>query len=102
MEDLGIKMVVIEDKKFSDNYLDEEKRCMASALSVQLVNGSEIEEMMNEYLLGHLKNPGTVEVVRLKIERNLGSVYRREEINMIIDLVQDCRDLPIRKFIDLL
>ena len=68
-------MVVRDDKKFSDDYFDEEKRSMASVLSVQLTDGSGIEEVMVEYLLGYLKNPGTVEAVRLKIERNLGLVY---------------------------
>ena len=68
-------MVVREDKKFSDDYFDEEKRSMASVLSVQLTDGSEIEEVMVEYLLGYLKNPGTVEAVRLNIERNLGLAY---------------------------
>ena len=70
VEDLRAKMVVREDKKFSDDYFDEEKRSMASVLSVQLTDGSEIEEVMVEYLLGYLNHPGTVEAVRLKIERN--------------------------------
>ena len=34
VEDLRAKMVVMEDKKFSDDYLDAEKRSMASALSL--------------------------------------------------------------------
>ena len=102
VEDLRAKIVVMEDKKFSNDYLDEEKRSMASALSVQLVDGSEIEEVMVEYPLGHPKNPGTVEAVRLKIERNLGLVYGREEIDVIIDAVQDRGELPAREFVDLL
>ena len=67
--------MVREDKKFSDDYFDEEKRSMASVLNVQLTDRSEIKEVIVKYLLGYLKNPGTVEAVRLKIKRNLGLAY---------------------------
>ena len=87
MEDLRTKIMIIEDKKFSDNYLNEVKWSMASALSIQLVDESEIKEMIVKYLLGYLKNSGTIEAVRLKIKKNLGLVNRKEEINIIINII---------------
>lgn len=102
VEELRAKMVVREDKQFSDDYLDEEKRSMASALRVQLVDGTEIEEVVVEYPLGHPKNPGTVEAVRLKIEWILGLVYGKEEIDVVLDAVHHRGDLPAREFVDLL
>ena len=101
VEDLRGKMVVIEDQQFSADYLDQEKRSMASALGVVLVDESEIEEVVVEYPLGHLKKPGTEEAVRLKIERNLGLIFERREIDVILNEVRYRGDMPARECVDL-
>src|SRR5215475_13437746 len=47
------KMECVEDKRFSKDYHDPEKRSIANALSVELKDGSTLSEVVVEYPIGH-------------------------------------------------
>ena len=96
------KMELAEDKQFTIDYHDSDKRSMASGLTVQLIDGSETDEVVVEYPLGNPKSKGTVDAVRAKISRNLGLMFEREEVEKIVDIVQRNDDVPVREFVELL
>ena len=50
---LRAKMVVTEDKEFSKDYLDPEKRSFANAIQVFFKDGTKTEKIVVEYPLGH-------------------------------------------------
>lgn len=102
VSDLRAKIELFEDKKFSDDYVNPDKRSMASALKVKLKDGSETEEVIVEYPLGNPRNSGTTEAVRIKIEKNLGLMFAHEEVAEILNAVQHRGNMSVRGFVDLL
>ena len=50
---LRIKMSVSEDKAFSNDYHDPDKRSIANALQITFNDGSQTEEVIVEYPIGH-------------------------------------------------
>ena len=102
MSDVRARIELFEDKEFSLDYINPEKRSMASALSVKLTKGSRIEEVVIEYPLGNPRNPGTAEAVRRKIEKNLGLIFDKKMVEGIVNTVYTCDHMPVRDFMDLL
>ena len=53
IDELRSKMVVTENKKYSEDYLDPEKRSIANKLRVLFKDGSSTQEIEVEYPIGH-------------------------------------------------
>ena len=53
IDELRSKMVVTENKKYSEDYLDPKKRSIANKLKVLFNDGSSTEEIEVEYPIGH-------------------------------------------------
>jgi 2-methylcitrate dehydratase len=53
IDQLREKMVVEHDQRFSDDYLDPDKRSIANALQVMFTDGTSTEKVVIEYPLGH-------------------------------------------------
>ena len=102
VSDIRARIELFEDKQFSLDYIDQDKRSMASALSVKLTDGGRIEEVVVEYPVGNPRNPGTTEAVRRKIEKNLGLLFDKKAVENIVNRVQSCDHMPVRDFVDLL
>jgi 2-methylcitrate dehydratase PrpD len=85
------KMIVIEDARYSEDYLDPEKRSIANAIQVFFNDGSATEKIAVEYPIGHRRRraEGIPLLVR-KFEMNLNSrlAFHGQKI---LDL---CLDLP--------
>ncbi len=47
------KMVCVEDKQFSKDYLDPAKRSIANAITIEFKDGSKLKEVVVEYPIGH-------------------------------------------------
>src|SRR5262245_57613969 len=50
---LRAKMSCVEDKRFSRDYLDPDKRSIANAIGIELKDGSRLKEVVVEYPIGH-------------------------------------------------
>ncbi|KAI4088136.1 MAG: hypothetical protein LQ339_008771 [Xanthoria mediterranea] len=81
------KIEIFECEQYTLDYLNEEKRSLASALTVVFANGNRTEEVAVEYPLGSPKHPGTKKAVEAKICRNLGLIFSREEVEQIVATV---------------
>lgn len=96
------RIYVREDESFTRDYLDVNKKSVASAVSVKLCNGNAIEEVVIEYPVGHVKHPKTLQEVRRKFVRNMALMFSESEVENIVDVVEQQEGTKISAFIDLL
>src|SRR5512144_573370 len=47
------KMTCVEDKRFSKDYLDPDKRSIANAITIEFKDGTRLKEVIVEYPIGH-------------------------------------------------
>jgi len=99
------KIVCVEDKRFTRDYLDPKKRSIANALSVEFKDGTKLKEVVCEYPLGHKRRrkegmPLLVE----KFKTNLARRFPAPRQRAILDLCMDAERLaamPVNEFVDL-
>ena len=98
------KIVCVEDKQFTKNYHDPDKRSIANALTVELSDGKKLKEIVVEYPIGHRRRrkegmPLLVE----KFKTNLARVFPQKQADAILDLCMDSKRLaamPVNEFVD--
>ena len=65
-------MVCVEDKQFSRDYLDPDKRSIANAHQVFFKDGAKTEEVVVEYPIGHRRRRAEgIPVLEAKFKTNL-------------------------------
>ncbi|MBI4529674.1 MAG: bifunctional 2-methylcitrate dehydratase/aconitate hydratase [Deltaproteobacteria bacterium] len=100
------KMVVMEDPQYSRDYLDPEKRSIASALQVRFKDGSCTEKIAVEYPVGHRRRRGEgIPLLIKKFEGNLASRFPAEKCAAMLDLCLDFDRLastPVNDFMGML
>jgi 2-methylcitrate dehydratase len=99
------KMVVIEDARYSRDYLDPAKRSIANSVQVFFKNHSCTDKITVEYPIGHRRrrSEGILLLVK-KFEANLASRLAPEQCRDIIALCHDPDRLlatPVDKFMDM-
>jgi len=100
------KMNCVEDKQFSKDYLDPEKRSIPNALTVEFNDGSSLPEVVVEYPIGHKRRrkEGIPHLVA-KFERNLARRFAAKQQRAILELCMDQKRLeqtPVNEFVDLM
>src|SRR5207248_277976 len=69
---LRAKIVCVEDRGYSRDYLDPDKRSIANALTIELSDGSKLDEVAIEYPIGHRRRRGEgMPLLVEKFKRNL-------------------------------
>jgi 2-methylcitrate dehydratase len=103
---LRAKMVCVEDKAFSRDYLDPEKRSIANALTVEFADGSKLDEVVVEYPIGHRRRRADgIPLLVEKFKTNLARRFPAKQQRAILDLALDAGRLeatPVDEFVDLL
>ena len=99
------KMVVIEDARYSRDYLDPEKRSIANAVQVFFKDHSCTDKITVEYPIGHRRRrrEGMPLLVK-KFEANLAARFAPEQCQKIIELCMNADELlatPVDKFMDM-
>lgn len=99
------KMEVLEDRQYSQDYLDPQKRSIANALQIYFKDGSCSEKIEMLYPLGHRRRreEGKPMLVR-KFISNLSTKFPQARIDQIISVFNDEERLDamaIDEFIDL-
>jgi 2-methylcitrate dehydratase len=100
------KMTCIEDKQFSRDYLDPDKRSIPNALTVEFNDGTSLPEVVVEYPIGHKRRrkEGIPHLVE-KFERNLARRFAPKQQKAILELCMDQKRLeqtPVNEFVDLM
>lgn len=94
-----------EDSQFTIDYHDPSKRSIANALTVEFIDGTELDEVVVEYPIGHARR--RVEGIPLLIEkyrRNLARVFPKAQQEEILDYSLDRQRFeatPVNEFMDL-
>ena len=99
------KIVCLEDPGFSQDYLDPEKRSIANALSVELNDGSHIDERLVEYPIGHRRRRSEgLPLLEAKFRRNLARRFPASQQAAILDVSLDharLQSTPVHEYVDL-
>ncbi|RAK96382.1 putative 2-methylcitrate dehydratase (PrpD) [Aspergillus ibericus CBS 121593] len=100
VEEVRGRVVVRVDEGLTRDYLDPGKRSIGAGVVVRLQGGRVLEEVLVEYPVGHARNLKTREEVRKKFVRNMRLMFRDEEIEEVLRLVE-VDDLKVCEFVDL-
>jgi len=100
------KMTCVEDKGFSRDYLDPEKRSIANAITIEFRDGSRTGEVVVEYPIGHRRR--RKEGIPLLVEKfrtNLARRFPAKQQKAVLDVALDAKRLaamPVHEFVDLM
>jgi 2-methylcitrate dehydratase len=84
------RMVCVEDKTFSADYLDPQKRSIANAVQVFFTDGSVTDNILVEYPIGHpRRRVEGVPLLYAKAERNLLRRLSEADVRTILELFGD-------------
>ena len=99
------KMACVEDKGFSRDYHDPDKRSIANAITVEFKDGKKTGEVVVEYPLGHRRRRKEgIPLLLEKFKTNLARRFPERQRNAILALCQDQKRLeatPVNEFVDL-
>ena len=102
---LRAKMQCIENKQFTQDYLDPSKRSIANALQIFYHDGTHSEKITVEYPIGHRRRrtEGIPELIK-KFSKNLNREFDPEHAEKILNLNLDYEKLaatPVHEYVDL-
>jgi 2-methylcitrate dehydratase len=99
------KMVVVENKEYSTDYLDPTKRSIANAITITWKDGSSLTRTEVQYPLGHhRRRQEGIEYLFSKLSNNLATKYSSDRVQQLIFLFQNPQELlpmPVSTLIDL-
>jgi 2-methylcitrate dehydratase len=102
---LRAKMVCIEKKQWSLDYLDPNKRTIANAVQVFFKDGSKTANVAVEYPIGHRRRRKEgIPLLEAKFRTNLARSFASKQQAAILALCKDQRRLeatPVNEFVDL-
>ena len=98
-------MTVVEDPRYTSEYLDPDKRSIANAIQVTFKDGSSTDKVAVEYPLGHRRRRDEA-IPRLidKLRDNLGTRLPSERVELVVALAEDATKLesmPVPEFMEL-
>jgi len=99
------RMIVLENRDYSRDYLDPQKRSIANAVQVFFKDGSTTENVVVEYPLGHRRRRAEgIPLLLEKFRRHLNHRFSSVQSERIVELCLDPQRLsqtPVDKFVDL-
>ena len=105
IDELRNKMVLKEDKKYSKDYLAEDKRSIANALQIFFNDGSQTDKVEVEYPIGHRnRRQEGIPLLERKFFNSLKSTYSKEHSDRIYSLCLDkerIEQTPVNEFMDM-
>ncbi len=106
IDKLRDKIVCVEDKKFTADYHNPEKRSIANALTVEFSDGKKLKEIVVEYPIGHQRRRKEgMPVLVEKFKTNLARRFPVKQQKAILELCLDPKKLaatPVNEFVDMM
>src|SRR5260221_214569 len=106
IDKLRDKIVCVEDKQFTRDYHDPEKRSIANALTVEFTDGKKMKEIVVEYPIGHRRRrKDGMPVLVEKFKTNVARSFAENQREQILDLCLDPKRLaatPVNEFVDMM
>lgn len=102
---LRAKTACVEDPRFTRDYHDPEKRSIANALTVELNDGTTLDEVVVEYPIGHKRRrEAGIPLLIEKFRTNLARRFPAKQQQAILDVSLDEARLlamPVNEYVDL-
>ncbi|MGH8750537.1 MAG: bifunctional 2-methylcitrate dehydratase/aconitate hydratase [Burkholderiales bacterium] len=99
------KISCVENRQFTRDYHDPDKRSIANALSVELKDGTKLKPVAVEYPIGHKRRRKEgIPLLVEKFKTNLARCFPAGQQSAILGLCQDQQRLettPVNEFVDL-
>ncbi|HKQ24385.1 MAG TPA: bifunctional 2-methylcitrate dehydratase/aconitate hydratase [Burkholderiales bacterium] len=106
IDKLRDKMVCVEDKQFTRDYHDPNKRSIANGITVEFRDGSRLNEVMVEYPIGHKRRRKEgMPVLVEKFKTNLARRFPAKQQKAVLELCMDPKKLaatPVNEFVDMM
>ena len=106
IDKLRDKMEIQEDKRFSADYLDPEKRSIANAIKVIFKDGTSTEDIEVEYPIGHKRRRSEgIPLLEKKFLNNLNTCFDEEKSKSIYSLCtkqQALEKTTVHEFMEML
>lgn len=106
IDQLREKMQIVEDKRFSAEYLEADKRSIANAIQVFFKDGSSTDDVVIEYPVGHRRRRAEgIPLLQEKFKANLATRFPSQQCATIFALCKDQATLeatPVNRFMDML
>lgn len=105
IDELRDKINCVEDVQFTKDYHNPEKRSIANALTIELSNGTVLDEVVVEYPIGHKRRreEGIPKLIE-KYKINLARIFDKEQQDKILEVSLDYDKLSsmnVNEFVDL-
>ena len=105
VESLRKKIKCVEDPQYTQDYHDPKLRTISNALTVELNDGTILDEVAVEAPLGHrLRRDEAKPVILAKYKRHLGPHLPEARVKELVELSQDSKKLEsmsVDEYVDL-
>ena len=106
IDKLRAKMVCVEDKRFSRDYLDPEKRSFANGITIEFADGTRTPEVVVEYPIGHRRRreqgmPLLIEKFKTNLARRFAAKQQQAILEVALDL-KKLEAMPVHEFVDMM
>ncbi|AYC32705.1 2-methylcitrate dehydratase [Pseudomonas cavernae] len=105
IDELREKMEIVEDERYTREYLEADKRSIANAVQVFFKDGTSTEQVAVEYPVGHRRRRAEgIPLLEEKFKANLATRFTGQRSAEIFALCKDQAKLeatPVHRFMDL-
>ncbi|MGV6943746.1 bifunctional 2-methylcitrate dehydratase/aconitate hydratase [Sphingobacterium kyonggiense] len=106
IDTLRDKITCVEDPQFTLDYHDPEKRSIANALTVELNDGTVLEEVVVEYPIGHKRRreegiPKLIEKYKINVARIFADKQQKEILDRTLTY-KSFVSTPVNEIVDLM
>jgi 2-methylcitrate dehydratase len=94
IDQLRDKMEVVEDERYTREYLEEDKRSIANAIQVFFKDGSSTDQVAVEYPIGHRRRrQDGIPLLEDKFQNNLATRFPGQQCEQVYSLCRDQKTL---------
>lgn len=105
IDSLREKMTVVENKQYSEDYLDPSKRSIANSVQIHFTDGSVTETVELEFPLGHrFRRDEAIPKIKEKFMNNIKTHYSSKQQRLIEEACYDrdtLENMKVNEFVDL-
>ena len=105
IDTLRERIVCVEDPQFTQHYHDPDKRSIANALTVELKDGSKLNEVVVEYPIGHKRRRADgIPLLVEKFKANLARRFPKQRQDAILTVSLDQKAIeaiPVHEYVDM-
>jgi 2-methylcitrate dehydratase len=105
IDSLRDKMEIVEDERYTREYLEDDKRSIANAVQVLFKDGSNTEKVAVEYPIGHRRRRKEgMPLLEEKFRNNLATRFpgqRCDQIDRVCKDQESLEETPVQEFVGL-